>query len=215
MEHRFAVEQQRMFAGTVLALINAIDAKDPYTRGHSDRVATFARILAEAASLPEDLVQRSYLCGIVHDLGKIGVPESVLCKPGRLTDDEFALIKAHPEIGHRILRDIPQLHEVLPGVLEHHEKWDGSGYPNRLAGESISMLGRIVCIADCFDAMTSARVYRPGRPVPEVLAEIDRCAGTHFDPELAKAFVAIPLDRLMPHVASPDPEDARKDGPPA
>ena len=215
MEHRFAVEQQQMFAGTVLALINAIDAKDPYTRGHSDRVATFARLLAQAAELPEDLVQRSYLCGIVHDLGKIGVPESVLCKPGRLTDDEFALIKAHPEIGHRILRDIPQLHEVLPGVLEHHEKWDGSGYPNRLAGEAISMLGRIVCIADCFDAMTSARVYRPGRPVGEVLAEIGRCAGTHFDPELAKAFVAIPLERLMPHVASPDPADARKDGPPA
>ncbi len=215
MEHRFAVEQQQMFAGTVLALINAIDAKDPYTRGHSDRVATFARLLAQAAELPEDLVQRSYLCGIVHDLGKIGVPESVLCKPGRLTDDEFALIKAHPEIGHRILRDIPQLHEVLPGVLEHHEKWDGSGYPRRLAGEAISVLGRIVCIADCFDAMTSARVYRPGRPVGEVLAEIGRCAGTHFDPGLAKAFVAIPLERLMPHVASPDPADARKDGPPA
>ena len=215
MEHRFAIEQQLMFAGTVHALINAIDAKDPYTRGHSDRVATFARLLAEAAGLPEDMVARSYLCGTVHDLGKIGVPESVLCKPGRLTDEEFALIKAHPEIGHRILRDIPHLQEVLPGVLEHHEKWDGTGYPHRLAGESISLLGRIVCVADCFDAMTSARVYRPGRPVAEVMAEIERCAGTHFDPALAKAFAAIPLDRLMPHVASPDPESARKDGPPA
>jgi HD-GYP domain-containing protein (c-di-GMP phosphodiesterase class II) len=215
MEHRFAVEQQLMFAGTVHALINAIDAKDPYTRGHSDRVAAFARLLAEAAKLSDDMVARSYLCGTVHDLGKIGVPEAVLCKPGRLTDEEFALIKAHPEIGHRILRDIPHLQEVLPGVLEHHEKWDGSGYPNRLKGEAISLLGRVVCIADCFDAMTSARVYRPGRPVAEVLAEIERCAGTHFDPELAKAFAGIPLERLMQHVASADPADARKDGPPA
>lgn len=203
MEQRFAVEQQLMFAGTVHALISAIDAKDPYTRGHSDRVAAFARLLAETAGLPEDLIARCYLCGIVHDLGKIGVPEAVLCKPGRLTDDEFELIRRHPEIGHRILRDIPHLQEVLPGVLEHHERWDGSGYPNRLAGEAISLLGRVVCIADCFDAMTSARVYRPARPVDEVVDEIERCAGTHFDPALARAFATIPRERLQALIADP------------
>jgi len=203
MEHRFAVEQQLMFAGTVHALIRTIDAKDPYTRGHSDRVAAFAQLLARTAGFPDDMVARSYLCGTVHDLGKIGVPEAVLCKPGRLTDEEFARIKEHPSIGHRILADIPHLQEVLPGVLEHHERWDGTGYPGRLAGESISLLGRIVCVADCFDAMTSARVYRPARPVGEVLQEIERCAGTHFDPALAEAFARIPLPALESIVAPP------------
>jgi hypothetical protein len=203
MEHRFAVEQQLMFAGTVHALIRAIDAKDPYTRGHSDRVAMFAQLLARTAGLPDDMVARSYLCGTVHDLGKIGVPEAVLCKPGRLTDEEFARIKEHPTIGHRILADIPHLQEVLPGVLEHHEKWDGTGYPGRLAGEAISLLGRVVCVADCFDAMTSARVYRPARPVAEVLEEIRRCAGTHFDPVLAEAFAGIPVATLGSIVAPP------------
>jgi hypothetical protein len=203
MEHRFAVEQQLMFAGTVHALIRAIDAKDPYTRGHSDRVAVFAQLLARAAGLPDDMVARSYLCGTVHDLGKIGVPEAVLCKPGRLTDEEFARIKEHPTIGHRILADIPHLQEVLPGVLEHHEKWDGTGYPGRLTGEAISLLGRVVCVADCFDAMTSARVYRPARPVGEVLEEIRRCAGTHFDPALAEAFARIPVATLESIVAPP------------
>jgi HD-GYP domain-containing protein (c-di-GMP phosphodiesterase class II) len=192
-----------MFAGTVHALIRAIDAKDPYTRGHSDRVAVFAQLLARAAGLPDDMVARSYLCGTVHDLGKIGVPEAVLCKPGRLTDEEFARIKEHPTIGHRILADIPHLQEVLPGVLEHHEKWDGTGYPGRLTGEAISLLGRVVCVADCFDAMTSARVYRPARPVAEVLEEIRRCAGTHFDPALAEAFARIPVATLESIVAPP------------
>jgi hypothetical protein len=203
MEQRFAAERAQMFSGTLLALIRAIDAKDPYTRGHSDRVAMFAQLLARTAGLDDETVARSHLCGLVHDLGKIGVPEAVLRKPGRLTDEEFARIREHPTIGHRILSDIPQLQDVLPGVLEHHERWDGRGYPGGLAGESISLLGRIVCVADCFDAMTSARVYRPGRPIAEVLEEIRRCAGTHFDPALAEAFASIPLAQLESLVAAP------------
>lgn len=204
-EQRLEHEQRLMFGGTMHALIAAIDAKDPYTRGHSDRVSTFAAMLAEHAKLGVRVVEQARLCGLVHDIGKIGVPESVLRKPGRLTDEEFALIAAHPEIGHEILRDIPQMAAVLPGVLEHHEKWDGTGYPRRLKGEQISQLGRVVCIADSFDAMTSARTYRPARPVSEVLEEIRRCLGTHFDPVLGATFASIPVELLEAHVAPPVP----------
>ncbi|MBM4112374.1 MAG: HD domain-containing protein [Phycisphaerae bacterium] len=200
---RLEDEQRLMFGGTMHALIAAIDAKDPYTRGHSDRVSTFAALLAEHAKLGSAMVERARLCGLVHDIGKIGVPESVLRKPGRLTDEEFSQISAHPAIGREILRDIPQMHDVLPGVYEHHEKWDGSGYPEHRKGEEISQLGRIVCLADCFDAMTSARTYRPARPVGEVLEEIRRCLGTHFDPELGRIFASIPVETLALHVAPP------------
>jgi len=202
-EQRLEHEQRLMFGGTMHALIAAIDAKDPYTRGHSDRVSAFAALLAEHAGLGARVVEQARLCGLVHDIGKIGVPESVLRKPGRLTDEEMALIAAHPQIGHEILRDIPQMSDVLPGVLEHHERWDGTGYPRRLEGEAISLLGRLVCIADSFDAMTSARTYRPARSVSEVLEEIRRCLGTHFDPTLGAAFVTIPLEQLEAHVAPP------------
>jgi HD-GYP domain-containing protein (c-di-GMP phosphodiesterase class II) len=201
MEQRFAMEQQLMFGGTMHALISAIDAKDPYTRGHSDRVAAFSKLIAEAANLGADMVERTHLCGTVHDIGKIGVPEAVLCKAARLTDEEFAQIASHPETGYGILRDIPQMRDVLPGVIEHHEKWDGSGYPHKLVGDKISILGRIVGIADCFDAMTSARVYRPAREVGEVLVEIEKCLGRHFDPEFGKVFLSIPRAKLEEHVA--------------
>ncbi|MBX3354286.1 MAG: HD domain-containing protein [Phycisphaeraceae bacterium] len=203
MEQRLQEEQRLMFGGTMHALISAIDAKDRYTRGHSDRVSAFAALLAEQANLGTEMIERARLCGLVHDIGKIGVPESILSKPGRLTDEEFAAIAAHPQIGFDILRDIPQMREVLCGVLEHHERWDGTGYPQGKKGEEISLLGRIICLADCFDAMTSARTYRPARTIDEVLEEIRRCLGTHFDPKLGEAFLSIPIERLRPHVAPP------------
>jgi len=203
MEQRLQNEQQLMFGGTMHALIAAIDAKDPYTRGHSDRVSAFAALLAEHAQLGADMVERARLCGLVHDIGKIGVPESVLCKPARLTEEEFALIAAHSRIGHEILRDIPQMADVLCGVLEHHEKWDGKGYPDHKCGEQISLLGRVVCLADSFDAMTSARTYRPARDITEVLAEIRRCLGTHFDPMLGECFLSIPTEQLAALIAPP------------
>src|SRR5690606_20290161 len=131
---------------------------------HSERVAYMATRLGEAIGLDAETAQRLHIAGLVHDVGKIGVPEAVLCKPGRLTDEEFKLIKLHPEIGHRILRDIPQLADVLPGVLSHHERWDGKGYPHGLAGEEIPMFGRLIAIADSFDAMSSTRTYRSAMP---------------------------------------------------
>jgi HD-GYP domain-containing protein (c-di-GMP phosphodiesterase class II) len=209
MEQRFAKERELLFGGTMHALISAIDARDPYTRGHSDRVAIFAKMLAESASLGVDMIERARLCGTVHDIGKIGLPDSVYFKVSPLTVEEFAQIAKHPAKGFEILREIPQMRDVLPGVLEHHEKWDGSGYPQKLAGENISLLGRIICIADCFDAMTSDRVFRPAREVEEVLNEIQKCLGKHFDPELGKIFLSIPVEQLRKHVVKTSPAQAK------
>ncbi|MCH2144301.1 MAG: HD domain-containing protein [Phycisphaerales bacterium] len=185
-----------MFLGTVQGMVSAIDAKDPYTCGHSQRVSWLAGRLAAAYGWDEAGVRRVELAGLVHDVGKIGVPESVLCKAGRLTDPEFDQIKQHPGIGARILRDIPQMKDILPAVLHHHERWDGGGYPMGLAGDEIPMIARFVAIADAFDAMSSDRTYRSARPRDYVLQEITRCAGTQFDPRLVEPFMSITFDEF-------------------
>jgi HD-GYP domain-containing protein (c-di-GMP phosphodiesterase class II) len=161
-------------------------------------VSRFAALLAERAALGGPFVEQARLCGLVHDIGKIGVPEEILRKPTKLEAHEFALIKQHPERGLSMLRDIPQLREILPGVLDHHERWDGQGYPNQSAGMDISQLGRVVGIADAFDAMTSSRLYRPARNTAAALDEIRRCAGTQFDPALAEVFAGISPEELEP-----------------
>lgn len=187
-------DAQDLFMGTLHALIASIDAKDTYTCGHSERVAWLSRELAQAAGLDEETVQRVYLSALVHDVGKIGVPESVLCKPGRLTDEEFVMIKAHPEIGARIIKDIRQMRDLIPGVLHHHERYDGRGYPHNLAGEDIPLFGRLICLADSFDAMSSNRTYRSALSHAKVLDEIRDCAGSQFDPAMAKVFVELNFD---------------------
>ena len=189
-----------MFLGTVQAMVSAIDAKDRYTCGHSQRVAWLARELAIKCGHDAEFIKRVHLAGLVHDVGKIGVPESVLSKPGRLDNDEFKAIQAHPEIGSRILRDIPQMDGILPAVMHHHERWDGRGYPHAISGEDIPLIARIVSIADAFDAMSSTRTYRSARPRHEVLAEMNRCRGTQFDPDLVSPFLAIDFteyDRMI------------------
>ncbi len=184
-------DAQDMFMGVLHALTASIDAKDSYTHGHSERVAMMAKKLAAAYGLQPRQIERVHLSGLVHDVGKIGVPESVLMKPGSLTPDEFDLIKKHPETGARILQDIRQMSDLIPGVLYHHERWDGQGYPFGLAGNDIPLFGRLIGLADAFDAMTSNRAYRARRELDEVLLEIKRCAGTQFDPELADLFVLL------------------------
>lgn len=184
-------DMQDLFMGVLHALTRSIDAKDAYTRGHSQRVAELSKLLAQRIGLSDEQCQRVYLSGLLHDIGKIGVPEAVLTKPGRLTDAEFEAIKKHPAIGAQILGNIKQLQDVIPGVLYHHERWDSRGYPYQLAGEHIPLAGRIICVADSFDAMSSTRTYRPALPLETVLAEILRCAGTQFDPALAKIFVTL------------------------
>ena len=184
-------EQKNMFIGSLEAVSAALDAKDRYTFGHSERVAHLGMRLAEAIGLDAEEVERIRISGLVHDVGKIGVPEAVLCKTGRLTDDEFEQIKKHPRIGYNILKGIPKMSDVLDGVLYHHERWDGRGYPTRLAGEAIPLYGRILAVADTFDAMSSTRSYRQAMPREKVLAEIAKCSGTQFDPSLTGPFIAM------------------------
>ncbi|MEM8783518.1 MAG: HD domain-containing phosphohydrolase [Planctomycetota bacterium] len=189
--HMLYGDAQSMFLGALHALTAAIDAKDSYTHGHSERVALLARMLAEDTGLDHATCERVYLAGLVHDVGKIGVPEAVLCKPGRLTDEEFGLIKLHPQIGATIIKDIRQMQDLVPGVLYHHERYDGRGYPHGLVGEDIPIFGRLIGLADAFDAMSSHRTYRKALDLEDVLEEIRRCAGAQFDPRLAEAFVAM------------------------
>jgi HD-GYP domain-containing protein (c-di-GMP phosphodiesterase class II) len=185
-----------LMMGLLHSLTSAVDAKDTYTCGHSERVALLSRSLAMEAGLTEHQVDRIYMAGLLHDVGKIGVPEAVLQKCGKLTDEEFAQIKKHPEIGARILKDIKQVEDIIPGVLHHHERYDGKGYPTGLAGESIPLMGRIICLADCFDAMTSSRTYRKALPLEVALTEIRRCSGTQFDPVLSDSFLKLGIDQL-------------------
>jgi putative nucleotidyltransferase with HDIG domain len=176
------------FLGTLEALTTSIDAKDKYTCGHSQRVALLTSQLAQAYGLDLDQVDRCRIAGLVHDIGKIGVPEYVLLKEGGLTADEFATIQKHPEIGAHILRDIPQMEDILGGVLHHHEKFDGSGYPHGLTGNAIPLIARMISIADAFDAMSSSRTYRTAMTRQSVLEEMKLVSGTQFDPELAELF---------------------------
>jgi HD-GYP domain-containing protein (c-di-GMP phosphodiesterase class II) len=202
-------EQKALSMGVLESLTAAIDAKDRYTCGHSQRVAHLSRQLAVALGVSADDAERIRIAGLVHDVGKIGVAEAVLCKTGKLTDAEFDAIKKHPEIGHRILKDLPLLADVLPGVLHHHERWDGRGYPHKVAGEAIAPMARMIALADTFDAMSSTRSYRSAMPRTAVLAEIVKCAGAQFDPEMAKLFVKLDFaeyDRMVAmHAAQSEP----------
>jgi response regulator RpfG family c-di-GMP phosphodiesterase len=194
-------EQRAMFLGTLRAMTASIDAKDPYTLGHSERVAHLAALTALALGLDAHTVERFHVAGLLHDVGKIGVPEAVLVKSGKLNELEFAMIKRHPEIGYGILKDIPGLEDVLPGVLHHHEKWDGTGYPHGLAGEQIPLIARVLALADTFDAMSSDRSYRQRMSRERVLDEIRRFAGIQFDHDLALRFVHLSFDEFDAMVA--------------
>jgi putative two-component system response regulator len=173
-----------LFMGMLHALVNSIDAKDPYTRGHSQRVAWLSRYILKLTGADETQCQRAYLSGLLHDIGKIGVPDTVLTKEGTLTDEEYDLIKRHPVIGAHILARVRQVGDLVPGVLHHHERFDGKGYPQGLSGHAIPELGRVVGLADSLDAMTTSRTYRRAMPLEIAVAEIRRCSGTQFDPAL-------------------------------
>jgi len=182
---------QAMFMGTLHALTSAIDAKDSYTRGHSERVALMSKMLAQAVGLNDEESERVYLSGLVHDLGKIGVPEAVLTKPGKLTAEEYDLIKQHPTVGARIIQGIRQMEDLVPGILSHHERWDGAGYPKGLAGEQIPLFGRLIAVVDAFDAMSSKRAYRESLDHDAALDEIRDHAGRQFDPDMVDAFLQL------------------------
>jgi HD-GYP domain-containing protein (c-di-GMP phosphodiesterase class II) len=184
------LDLQESFLATVKALAQAVDAKDSYTAGHSSRVTLYAVIIGEELALPEGEQRQLRMAGLLHDVGKIGIRDSVLSKPGQLTDEEFAVMKTHPAVGEGILKQVPQLAGVLPGVVSHHERFDGRGYPRGLKGEEIPLLGRVIGVADAFDAMTSDRVYRPRLSDEVALGELKKHSGTQFDSRVVKAFLA-------------------------
>jgi putative nucleotidyltransferase with HDIG domain len=183
-------ELHALFIGTITSLANAIDAKSPWTKGHSERVMRLAAAIAEEMGLDEDTVERVRLGGLLHDIGKIGVIEALLEKPAQLDDDEFPPLRLHPEKGVGILAPIGQLRGVLPGILYHHERYDGAGYPAGLKGEEIPLEARIITVADAFDAMISERPYKRGHAPEAAMAELRRCVGSQFDPRVVACFTA-------------------------
>lgn len=177
--------------GSLLATFSAaLEARDPYLRGHSTRVTVFAEALARLLGWRGSRLEALQLGGSLHDVGKISVDAQLLRKPGPLTEEELEQIRRHPVTGARLVESFDDFEPALPYVLHHHERWDGFGYPHGLSGSGIPVEARLLGVADAFDAMTSARAYRPALSIEEALAELERCAGTQFDPELAEAFVA-------------------------
>ncbi len=199
--YRLFQDLEALIVGITHTLVGAIEARDAYTSGHSDRVAMMARRLATQLNLSSELRQDIFLCGLLHDIGKIGVPDRILRKPGRLTEEEFAAIKTHPEIGARLLRGLKPLEKLLPGVLHHHESVDGSGYPHGLAGEEIPLMARILAVADAYDAMTSDRPYREGMPRKKAESILREGKGTQWDDQVVDAFFAAQADieRICQH----------------
>jgi HD-GYP domain-containing protein (c-di-GMP phosphodiesterase class II) len=173
---------------TVAALAAAVDAKDPYTQGHSERVSRYAAALAEAMALPAADIARIRLAGQLHDVGKIGVPDAILSKPGKLSMEEYLAIQQHPVIGERMLAGVLFLREILPAVRHHHERWDGRGYPDGLCGPDIPQDAAILAVADAFDAMSSSRPYRSALPLAEAGRRILEGSDTQFDPRVVRAF---------------------------
>jgi response regulator RpfG family c-di-GMP phosphodiesterase len=177
------------FQSTVAGFAQALEETDLYTRGHSERVARYSELIARGLTLPDAEVRRVIEAGVMHDIGKLGVRYDMLNKPGKLTPDEMRVFRQHPEKGKRILDPVPCLHGLIDGCWCHHEWWDGGGYPRGLRGHDIPLVGRITAIADAYDAMTSDRAYRRALPHEVAVGEIERCAGSQFDPELADLFV--------------------------
>jgi putative nucleotidyltransferase with HDIG domain len=192
--------QRDLFDKTIMMLANAVELRDTYTGNHTQRVTRYATLLAEKLDLPPDQVDLVKTGTPLHDIGKIGISDTILQKPGRLTPAEFAEMQTHTTLGAEYLRAIPELHPIIPIVRHHHERWDGTGYPDRLAGEDIPLAARIVAVCDAFDAMTSNRPYHENKKgkSPEVaLAEVQKQAGRQFDPRCAQAFLDIRDEILL------------------
>ena len=193
VEHIIEQEQKtvHLTKDFMLALAKAVDAKDHYTSGHSVRVAQYSREIAKRMGKTPEEQKAIYTLGLLHDIGKIGVPESIINKNGKLTDEEFKIIKGHPVMGYDILKNVKELPALAVGARWHHERYDGRGYPDGLSGESIPLEARIIGVADAYDAMTSNRAYSSVRPQEQVRAEIMRCKGSQFDPAIADVMVSI------------------------
>lgn len=184
-------ELEKAYLDTIGILRQTVEAKDTYTRGHSDRVSEYSVLIGKKLGLDENTIHILKIGGLFHDIGKIGIPDSILLKETKLDDEEYSQIKNHPSIGAHILGDVSMFQDIIPIVLHHHEKFDGHGYPSQLKGDDIPLVARIAAVADTFDAMTSKRSYRNSLPLEDVIAEIERCKGTQFDPNIADIFLDI------------------------
>ena len=183
---------ERLRAVAILSMLTrAIEARDPYTRGHSTRVTALAELVALRLGWGEERLKSLRIGGRLHDIGKLAIPDAVLSKEGRLEADELVQIQEHPKVGAKLILRIAALRDAIPYVLYHHERWDGTGYPSGKAGEEIPVEARVLAVADAFDAMTSDRPYRPALSHDEALAEVERCAGTQFDPKIARIFLEL------------------------
>ena len=182
---------EQAYLDMVQTLRYTVEAKDSYTRGHSDRVSEYSVLIGEKLGLPAEQIKTLRIGGLFHDIGKIGIPDSILLKPAKLTDEEYSQIKNHPSIGAHILGSAAIFQDIIPIVKHHHERYDGNGYPSKLKGEEIPYLARIAAVADTFDAMTSRRSYRGPIDVEHVKEEIKRCERTQFDPQIAEVFIEI------------------------
>lgn len=184
----------------VTALSGAIDAKDTYTNGHSTRVADYSREIARRLGLSEKEQDDIYMMGLLHDVGKIGVPDAIINKPAKLTDEEYSIIKQHPTMGAEILTNITEFPKLSTGARWHHERYDGKGYPDGIAGEEIPLEARIIAIADAYDAMSSRRSYRDVLPQLQIYSEVQKGKGTQFDPAFAEIMLSMideDIDYLM------------------
>ncbi len=182
---------KELFYKTIKSISFALDAKDPYTHGHSLRVTLYSLILANNLGLSDELLEEIETAGLLHDIGKIGIPQSILCKPGKLTDEEFEIMKNHPVQGEKMIGSIKKLKIIANWLRTHHERWDGRGYPSGLKGEEIPISARIIALADTYDAMTSTRSYRKALEHEVAIEEIKICSGSQFDPALAELFVKL------------------------
>lgn len=182
---------EKSYMESIQTLRYTVEAKDKYTRGHSDRVSEYSVLIGKYLNLSEDDLRTLKIGGLFHDIGKIGVPDSILLKTDKLTDDEYSEIKNHPTIGAHILSTATIFQDLIPIVKHHHERYDGNGYPGKLKGEDIPYFARIAAIADTFDAMTSKRTYRDALPLDVVRSEFERCKGTQFDPKICDVFLDI------------------------
>ena len=187
---RSSQENRELFIGTVKALAAAIDGKDPYTRGHSERVSRFSVAIAQRLNLPDDEVEKIRISALLHDVGKIGIDDNILKKPAALTDEEYEIMKKHPQKGYKIMSQIPAMKEFLPGMYMHHEMVDGRGYPQGLKGDEIPLMGKIVAVADTFDAMTTDRPYQKAMQFEDALLRIESFINTRYDPDVVGAFAA-------------------------
>lgn len=196
-----ALKQVReMSLQTIGVIANTVDAKDSNTEGHSRRVATYSYALAKKLGCSEEEAENIRTIGLLHDIGKIGIPDSVLHKPGKLTDDEYRIMKMHPTIGANILKDIPGMDGLAVGARYHHERIDGKGYPDGLKGDEIPFVARLICVADCFDAMHSNRIYRSRFSMNYILNELRENKGTQFDPKIADAMISLIEQNELPGV---------------